>query len=111
MKSFDFIKDLFGVEEIQTLKIENVAMALSDHAVRAHWLRELLREIQTINCSIDSDLLQKKEAEIKEKSARRRTLQYVLEQALVSRRVVEGQHGHNPTTGASVWFDKRSTTA
>jgi len=95
MRAIKFITDIFKVEEIQQINIQEVVMALNDSSVRAHWIRELLAEIQNLNISIDHDLLQKKEQDIKDKSARRRTLQYVFEQVLLSRKRVESQPIHN----------------
>jgi hypothetical protein len=94
-----FISDVLGTESTRELRIDEVVMALNDSSARNHWLREVLREIQQINASIDSDLLQKKTMDLAEKSARRRTLQWVLEQALISKRAVDGVQRHNPITG------------
>jgi hypothetical protein len=107
MKHFDFIKDLFSADQIQQIRIEEVAMALNDASVRAHWLREVLLEIQNINTSIDTDLIQKKEQNLTEKSARRRALQFVLEQVLTSRRSVQSQQVHNPATGGFAGLTRR----
>lgn len=96
MKVPEFLSGLFEPSQIQDLEIAQISFALSDASVRGHWLREIFKEIQSINQSIDSDLLHKKEMDVKEKSTRRRTLQFVLEQALSSKRSVEGESRHIP---------------
>jgi hypothetical protein len=93
------LTDLFTTQEIQQIRIEDVVMGLNDLTVRNHWLHKILDEIQNINTSIDADLLQKKDLDLREKSARRRALQFVLEQVIQSKRAIDGQQRHNPVTG------------
>lgn len=109
MRPIKFIADLFKAEEIQDISIDAVVMALNDASVRAHWIREMLLEIKNINVSIDADLLQKKEQDIKEKSARRRAIQYAFDQVLLSKRAVESQSAHNSpiTVNGMTGFDVR----
>lgn len=95
MKIPPFLSGLFDPVEYQDVSLSDIAIALTSLDVRTHWLKEILAEIQHLNVSIDTDLLQKKQTDIAEKSARRRALQFVLEQVLSSKRAVEGQQGHN----------------
>lgn len=94
MRAIRFLYELLSPPDLQKLDVGEVVTALNDSSIRAHWLKAILNEIQDINIAIDSDLLQKRDGSLRDRSVQRRTLQFVLEQVLASKRAVEGQGVH-----------------
>ena len=91
--------DLFRPSSTFDLDVYEVLDALADNTVRKGWLFEILSEIKRINLEIDKTLTSGKvlsESILTDLSGRRRALQFVLEQALSTKRDIQRSRGHNP---------------
>ena len=102
------LSDLFNPNAYLELNVYDVLDGLKDDVVRKHWLFEVLQEIKRINVSIDQMLDSGHIESIKNLSARRRGLQFVLETAIEQKNAVSRGRGHNPLGEGQ--FDLESVT-
>lgn len=100
------LKDLFRPYEFQELDVYGILEVLGDPTVRKSWLYEVLLEIKRINLDIDNKLNSGNPIDFEYLSARRRGIQFVLDQASSAYRDVSRTKGHNPLPE----FDLESVT-
>lgn len=91
MRLTKWVESLFRPEEtnFKDAAIEDVILALNDPVIRKHWLLSLIDEIRAINVGVDKALRENDMSDLPNKSVRRNTIVFCLNEILESKRFIE----------------------
>ena len=100
-KILKWIDDLFEVDAVQGLQIEEIASAMNDVTIRNVWIMDLFAQLRSMNLEVDRKLRDSELRGIEDLCARRKAFQDVLESILSAKRRVAQPKRPNPQSKVS----------